>query len=772
MKKIKKLLLTLVLMLFIPIIIAGCGENGITKITPEAGSLLTSWEVGTPYDYSTMKLKVVYEDGTTKTITPDTEGVQIVNIDTTTSGEKKLKIIFEGFEKEITITVYDSVSQSYDIQGFNPPAFVADYNANKAVNSAEDGGFLVNDDKYYVGDDNEFKFLPHIIAFNGDIPQILNKYKSNVKVEMKNGSQYVELTANTTPTLASMVAVDNENSTFDFTQDAVGNTFKITVRPYYDETITPITFEFMVKDGYNVYNAHDLSVLDNNPNTNASHVWGDLKEDWGIPSASEYSPKGIYLHGDITLTPADFPETFFINEEEAGENTDNALGTLKQRTSLYTFSSARDAEEFEFCGNYFTIDASGIPLTVRDCYDKSGRTEYYRDVYTNQLLALQGHAALFSFGGDNTQYITNWTQEQQFVGPVKVKNTSFIGNAPKNNNAAKKETGGIYMFMTGASTLTTENIISQQFVIATNALGCWEADTVLATMLRSDDNDTNNVTTNRNHVVIKDSKYMDAYTTMFYSWGGDIEVYDSILKDAGGPLFMAVHHGDDNNSQFSTIDIYDSFTESYVTGSEAWFSAYNATDKATAILQAGAAIRGNASAMEIALDKTFEKNSMTKNIDSYNKFNFIGLLMQADMAPNKTETRGCINLYETEGTEAVLVGSINAFTTGDNINEQYKKYGSDPLLEMTINAPLFQSVVDGELSTMSSIVDNEGTMGIYGQSFADCLANTEAVQYFGIDGEADITNMFSGDYLTVFVNESSTRINRMAMLVEYHRVDN
>ena len=70
MRKIKKLLLTLVLMFFIPIIIAGCGENGITKITPEPNTILTSWEVGRPYDYSAMKLKVVYEDGTTKIITP------------------------------------------------------------------------------------------------------------------------------------------------------------------------------------------------------------------------------------------------------------------------------------------------------------------------------------------------------------------------------------------------------------------------------------------------------------------------------------------------------------------------------------------------------------------------------------------------------------------------------------------------------------------------------------------------------------------------------
>ena len=89
MRNFKKFLLMLLLMLFMPMMVIGCGENSVTKISAKNGTYLTSWEIDKEYDYSTMVIIVEYKDGTKKEISPSTEGVTIENIDTSTSGEKK-----------------------------------------------------------------------------------------------------------------------------------------------------------------------------------------------------------------------------------------------------------------------------------------------------------------------------------------------------------------------------------------------------------------------------------------------------------------------------------------------------------------------------------------------------------------------------------------------------------------------------------------------------------------------------------------------------------
>lgn len=66
------------------------------------------YRVGVPFSPKGMIITAVNNDGTTETIKLDDPSLQISEIDTTTAGEKVLKIKYGVFETEMPITVYDS----------------------------------------------------------------------------------------------------------------------------------------------------------------------------------------------------------------------------------------------------------------------------------------------------------------------------------------------------------------------------------------------------------------------------------------------------------------------------------------------------------------------------------------------------------------------------------------------------------------------------------------------------------------------------------------
>ena len=83
---------------------------------------------------------------------------------------------------------------------------------------------------YVVGDDNPFKFLPDItVVDDSDTLVPITSYTSVSKVYVYNTttSSY-DLLEGTN--LTNMVAVDELNSTYDFTESAIGNKFKLEVR--------------------------------------------------------------------------------------------------------------------------------------------------------------------------------------------------------------------------------------------------------------------------------------------------------------------------------------------------------------------------------------------------------------------------------------------------------------------------------------------------------------------------------------------------------------
>ena len=145
----------------------------------------------------------------------------------------------------------------------------------------------------------------------------------------------------------------------------VGKTFSISVLPKYisqDElnNISASEFTFNVVDGYNVYNAADLSLFDN---VNASGKWTKYKNVNGI--ALDLNISALILQNNITIEREDIPSSHYWTASEVSGATDynrvvNSLKDSKQDdlgiiTSQTSINYQPSAEAFSNAKDYMNI---------------------------------------------------------------------------------------------------------------------------------------------------------------------------------------------------------------------------------------------------------------------------------------------------------------------------------------------------------------------------------------------------------------------------------
>ena len=141
---------------------------------------------------------------------------------------------------------------------------------------------------------------------------------------------------------------------------------------------------------------------------------------------------------------------------------------------------------------------------------------------------------------------------------MSMENISLQGNMPKVNQEGLP--AGLMAVNTLIDELTVDNVITSQFYSHITADGVeWIGQSKLN---------------------FKNSRMSDAYSTMINLWRSDVTVENSILKNAGGPIFIL---NDSNRAPGETwakprikIDTV-SVVESYAAGTEAWYKINNAT---------------------------------------------------------------------------------------------------------------------------------------------------------------------------------------------------
>lgn len=534
---------------------------------------------------ATFEKKTVTIEGSDLSFDPET-------LDTSTLGESEITITYltESVVWTYTVVEYD------EIDNISAPDFVTTYLANIEAKDVANkrNEFMDREQGYFVGDDNPFKFFPNIYAYDGDgIEMEVTAYHSVSVVEEKRGTEWVILTG---AELDGVVTIDDFASTYDFSEEAIGNTYRLTVRPFGDEyavnTKFSTSFEFNVADGYNVYKQDDLSHF-NNVGTH----WDAYRTSKGI---TPVAINGLFLHGDIEIERSKLPDSFFYMEGDSDINSgdgdyERALGSLRDNVDIYHHDVA-PGETFVFNGNYFSIDYSTLPVVARE----SGRI----DADVGLVIS---HATLIKAG---------YAQTGEDLGDYTMRNLRVIGNANR-TEAGAKSGGAIFTKLLSVDSHIYNLIGTQCFTFILTELSGPNA-------------------------IIEKTRGYDSFSSMLYNWGTDnLQIIDSEFIGAGGPIIIADHVGpeeDGTGGNPSHTTFTNTVAESIVTGNENWFRLVHADAALPSIRGFGEQVLPN-----------YGTNSITKliNINGTDipHFNMIGVVKDGGASkPSSTKISGSMTI--------------------------------------------------------------------------------------------------------------------------------
>ena len=565
---------------------------------------------------------------------------------------------------------------SYTIYGVELPDFVQVYQANIKEQENKELEYYVRDNGYVVGDDNPFKFVLHITALNSHKEMVLiNRYLSVSTIYM-DGS--------TTPLseeeVAKYVAIDNVNSTYDFTEEAIGHTFKIVQRPKNTGNLTEDEatkeFTFKVIDGYNITTAKELNVMTNS-------TWNENRDDGvdTIQSAINFlANNGIYrpdsiaaavIHGDITITKDDLPAQYFQPGTEKN---------LIDRLNVFCHQVDAANPTFFLEGNYFTINASDIADVINE---GQGNSDSYSE------------SSLFEFKMPNlTDIIGNISKDENGVATSKytstIRNLSLLGN----DNRSDDTQGflGLIGLRASKHVVNVDNVIVRSFFVNLHVHYDY-------------------VGYNLNHV-----KSYDAYSNLLYIWGENNTIGDNVepvadtylspivtitnceFKRAGGPAILTqICKPTLTRNKYCNPEVnVDSNTviESWVVGNEGWFQGIFGSNMTlvTQIKALSQVLEGYSAMYSGNTSKVgFVKSQGNETIVN---FKYVSVISGDNpLAVTGAEAMAMKNVFRIGGTDIVNRNDLYLSTF---LQYVYANLGEATLLQL----PIFQSTAKMESATL------------------------------------------------------------------------
>ena len=637
MKKFIALFISVVLSFSV---LTACKSGGGLKVksfTLNDSTVNKEYIVGDNVDFSGIEMNIKYSDkqynkslyasdleleyDANLTETAGTKTVTVKYFETVVNGTKA-----DAIEKEVNgelvkgkyidftfdVNVYRSAAEqenfNYVITSFTDPQALTDRkkvieNAGKAAYEEDryKGQFFGGQDTtYYVGDDNEFKFLPKLTAIEpGSNNTVgLTAFVSDVKISMKVEGEYVELTkkesADATSYLVdytysgeTYVTVETFMQKYQFVDGkATNEEFKIEVAPAkaYGYTGNKVsTIEVKVIDAFNVYTAKQLSVVDNvqsNPNGDPEYfenAWVDIKTRQGLLGVN---PNGIILHNDISIYADDIPEAFFnvaektvlfTDEDDTNDVADVTIkaGDKALKDIIYIYNR-QDNGNFIMQGNYFSIDTNTLPYVGANAlFDESSELGYGADFSNTCLFHISG--LIDGYHLEGSDYKATQNTPETYLN-LKIENMQLIGNASRNELRVKNgeemlSAGGLLFLHVKKSETNITNVLANSFFIP-----------FLSDCIRTVN--TRNVL-NLNYVKVYDS-FQNAG---FICNNAEINIKKSNIENAGGPLFILQHgHKQENDEVYVYADGAhpelnaddESTLISMLNGGEFWFKSVGA----------------------------------------------------------------------------------------------------------------------------------------------------------------------------------------------------
>lgn len=650
MRKMKKLLAaTMALTMLISTTgITACnlgGSRELTSIVITKGSVETSYTLNETVSFEDIVITAKFNDASTESI--DFSKVQVfldgeditnnLNKITATVGTKKVVIKYEGKEATITITVSSSVGgggtelppEPVDVDEYGAPrSYLTHSSKKKEAGTAPYGTedykdqFAKGTDIYVAGDDNDFKFLPLLTFYNEtDDLEDATTFPSKTVVSLngnvldsraKEGEAgIVEYYAEDTVYLTANTA----NNTYDFADAAIGRQFKLSVRPdeaYYKlrENAPSVECDVQIVDGFNVYTAKQLGVIDNDVEGltqdpgDRTGCWADIKEAEGL---TDINPAAVIIQNDITVTKEDIPSALqYTLTSDVVYYADKDVATKRNpqqgdKTFLYDQFDGNNTvlrrfltaeQTFKVYGNYFTIDLGSVPYVAS--FDNAESDGYGSDFSNACFLKVYGQG----------------TETAAASGTFEMYNLNVKGNAqaPDENSLVYLENesdkkpvsaGGLIFFEAAGCNATLDNIITR-----TNFIAIFPADNV------------------NSNLTLKNTKVYDSYQNAAFIWGKNTFALENCtFEGAGGPLMLAQHvDPEDGTDWYPAITADDNcIFKNFVTGGEFWFKTVS-----------GDSLIANLKAIDAGVFRNFpvKKSILTKTeANGDDKFNFILLLM-------------------------------------------------------------------------------------------------------------------------------------------------
>lgn len=575
--------------------------------------------------YEKFTLVLHYSDGTTNdtAINGSSEGVTHDTIDTNQAGEHELTFTYNNVKSApVYITVLPK-KETLNLNRFALPAF---YSNVMGVKSDAEGTASTDRDTfmkgmksetdeqisyYKVGDDNAFEFQPQATVLVDLTHQSTITVKTEFTLQMKqDDGSFADVSAETYVTT-------NENlpNFYWFKKDAIGRVFKFTIKPDHnaytgDAANSAIEAYFEIVDGYNVYDQTGLSVFDN---LNVKH-WKDIKEEAGVlrwdskpltyynvVSGDNKSPvANIVLHSDITINPDYLPDNYFWDKDKT-ENEENSKYTavetiLKGSNSAnipdsvknYLNGSLKDGytKDQWYYFNKGNVESLNEPVNninmQKGIYNSTGTgiegnfhsLTYMTDGLKHHLYTVYdgktadgsafplSHWSLFRYGG---QSIING-KGFDLIGEGKptISNLRIKGNSPR-KAATDGEPSHLMALNTCINEVNLENCVISQLFCA--GLG--------------------DQSSSPSGINVADCKIFDIYSNMFYLWRATVNVKNSIMKDAGGPVFILCDGerkktDGSNNQPTLKVDKESKFV-SQASGQESWYVLNSATSLFTSV---------------------------------------------------------------------------------------------------------------------------------------------------------------------------------------------
>ena len=732
----KKLLSVILTVLLIVLAFTACGEKAIEKLEITEG-LAREYTVGATPDFSGVKATVTFNDETTKDV--DADDLEFSTLDTSTAGTKQLTITYDNFSITVDVVVKASsnppactnhtdadgdgicdnegcganveveCTEHTDADGdgicdtpgcgtaVEPEVILAGVTLPENITSisAYKENFLDKTQGYVVGDDNAYVFALDVT--------ILDENYEEVEGAEYVGVSLVYLVEGTTETLvgAEYVTVDEVKHTFDFTDAAIGKTFKIVSRPadgvtQGSEALYTKEHTVTVVDGYNIYNPKELNLItnynddfDDDDTDEQLTVVNTFLQNNGITRPEKLA--GVVLHSNITLQMSDLPsEYYYTYQGENGEKTEfyDFMGVFYRELSA-------TEPTFSIHGNYYTLYTYNLPCVVAN-----GQANNEDEFSNSALLRFTIHDDLEGPNYVVSDYNTN------------ISNFAIRDNDPNTNDESESERHmrGLIGYKTSAHTVNFTNSNVEAFFIS---------------LLAENDFHTVNL-----HKV----KFFNAWQGHIFTWANNgfqgasetpydthapitVNITESSLTKCGGPVIMAQTADPDDacNAKSRTEVNVDEATvlESYVTGEEAWFKAIGVTAQALQIKAMSGLISASAGQGKVAGYTTTEK------VQGVPMMNLIYINMSAGTNPFAGEN--------IEG--GISIGNTKILNQNDGENPAVELYDQTIQQMMGQSAPIFQS-------SNGTVAFCDGETGVYSLTGSGPAPANEA--------------FFEGDYISLY----------------------